>query len=99
MKAWVVRAALHDLKSFISHMVQMKVDDVHLIRWLKQLYIPHGSDESSMRYAGEVPHDDLYIPHGSDESYSIWDDETYAISFISHMVQMKGHKIVSSKIR
>jgi len=21
-----------------------------------------------MRYAGEVPHDDLYIPHGSDES-------------------------------
>jgi len=38
-----------------------------------QLYIPHGSDEStSMRYANEVPNDDLYIPHGSDESNYIF---------------------------
>ena len=54
--------------SFISHMVQMKVKKSTCFYNVSScLYIPHGSDESSMRYANEVPSDDLYIPHGSDE--------------------------------
>ena len=43
-----------------------------------------------MRYANEVPRDDLYIPHGSDESIQEKKTRSAPNVFISHMVQMKG---------
>jgi len=71
-------------------MVQMKGNLFWLWSWsCSCLYIPHGSDESSMRYANEVPVDDLYIPHGSDESFTDAETVCSCNSFISHMVQMK----------
>jgi len=42
-----------------------------------------------MRYANEVPNDDLYIPHGSDESERYFLSPSFSQYFISHMVQMK----------
>jgi len=42
-----------------------------------------------MRYANEVPGDDLYIPHGSDESQEMKELLSALDFFISHMVQMK----------
>jgi len=44
----------------------------------------------AMRYANEVPVDDLYIPHGSDESTIFQELSGFFVGFISHMVQMKG---------
>jgi len=45
-----------------------------------------------MRYANEVPGDDLYIPHGSDESAHDVKRFHNLYFFISHMVQMKDNK-------
>jgi len=42
-----------------------------------------------MRYANEVPRDDLYIPHGSDERGEGMSVSVAIAIFISHMVQMK----------
>jgi len=49
-----------------------------------------------MRYANEVPKDDLYIPHGSDERlHQKVVPASFASAFISHMVQMKVRKTMS----
>ena len=53
--------------SFISHMVQMKVVWKQNSLFLQGLYIPHGSDESSISLGEMGFVFKLYIPHGSDE--------------------------------
>ena len=57
-------------KSFISHMVQMKVNDKFIALHVKSLYIPHGSDERCIFCLFIHFLCILYIPHGSDESLS-----------------------------
>ena len=53
------------------------------------LYIPHGSDESSEACCAFSSKYSLYIPHGSDESFTSMRYANEVPSFISHMVQMK----------
>jgi len=54
--------------TFISHMVQMKGESYFLARYTPcQLYIPHGSDESTLVATISTFPIHLYIPHGSDE--------------------------------
>jgi len=53
-------------------MVQMKESEVmSVLSSLKKLYIPHGSDESSLSPHSSSSQFALYIPHGSDESKHI----------------------------
>ena len=37
-------------------------------KFLKQLYIPHGSDETEGEKISDLKLIQLYIPHGSDET-------------------------------
>ena len=54
--------------TFISHMVQMKGSiSFEAFFWMKNFISHMVQMKASMRYANEVPGDDLYIPHGSDE--------------------------------
>jgi len=71
-------------------MVQMKVGRVVKVEGpLRELYIPHGSDESHFIHLSFNHNIYLYIPHGSDESEAFFVDEKRLFHFISHMVQMK----------
>jgi len=54
--------------TFISHMVQMKGDNLFAYNSSGILYIPHGSDESRLKHLIRNSSNILYIPHGSDES-------------------------------
>jgi len=55
----------------------------------KELYIPHGSDESWNHFSSYCIKDKLYIPHGSDERHGPPHALLIFLVFISHMVQMK----------
>ena len=71
----------------------MKVNDKFIALHVKDLYIPHGSDERRpvnglMTWKLSL----LYIPHGSDESLSTVNRLKKSSHFISHMVQMKDFK-------
>ena len=62
----------------------------------KELYIPHGSDETLSHTSYLLQNKFLYIPHGSDETHIRILKTVYLVeSFISHTVQMKpviGHQ-------
>ncbi len=53
------------------------------------LYIPHGSDETSLIWYIFLSWTCLYIPHGSDETPEFPYHTSINTAFISHMVQMK----------
>ena len=69
-------------------MVQMKHIGPFELSVSASLYIPHGSDETSLPISGS-PAAQLYIPHGSDETLEAQQKVDYKYDFISHMVQMK----------
>jgi len=55
----------HDL--YIPHGSDERLLCVMLVKFLMTFISHMVQMKASMRYASEVPHDDLYIPHGSDE--------------------------------
>jgi len=77
------------LQNFISHMVQMKVSKYRSYTAKRQLYIPHGSDESRERlYKAWI--DSFFISHMVQMKALLFYLSTEArYDFISHMVQMK----------
>jgi len=52
------------------------------------LYIPHGSDNTSLRRKTMSEEEALYIPHGSDNTSAVDDWLIRLLDFISHMVQI-----------
>ena len=56
---------------------------------IRNLYIPHGSDETFFKKLRKQPKAYLYIPHGSDETTNGFINLMLLRCFISHTVQMK----------
>ena len=75
---------------FISHMVQMKVLCVMLMKCQTMIFISH-MVQMKVTSLEERRHEAcfLYIPHGSDERFFFLLYTFIYIYFISHMVQMK----------
>jgi len=77
----------------------MKEDFVLIAtKCIRQLYIPHGSDERIRPCRRDAKRSGLYIPHGSDERSAKKLSLPSANSFISHMVQMKENKEILAAI-